>query len=738
MAAHKPPYKPGEVLEGSTGSYRLDSMLGEGGMSVVYEAEDTSCDRIVALKVIRPHIARERAYSLDELQFEARVQVRLHALTEDVVEVLTAGITSDKGLPYYVMERLKGRSLRADIEEKRRDNQPFQINEVTSIGTAIASVLIQAHGLGIIHRDIKPENLFLARGRDHLYTTKVLDFGISVLSGSVAHTGSGTAKLTLAGKPDTYCMLLVKILTSATSAASGEATMRVSLDGGKKWAPAVAIPRSGVYEVPSSGITLRFSPGTLERDDFYAALVASHTASARETGRAGAFAGSRPYAAPEQLACEPLGTEVDIYAVGLVLFELLTFNLPHDRFNQELRHDQIADNVIAHPVPKILRPDVPRRLINVITRCLRPRPQDRPTALQLARELRGIQAAFEHELIGEDAAPTDPINVPIHQLMAELDAAIAEKDGAAESELLFAPDEMVDPGATTTPPDDVAPPSSGRFIESTDEDPESWEPAAAAQLAPAPTPQPVASVAPVDSLYVDPNAVDPLLPSAEPPPVRQEEFVARVLREEALRRPRMPAPEPPLRVAIAAPTVRRDSSTDLASSVQRRRDASVPGVPKRRFSRTTVALVVGASVLLAMPLAYIGATTTLRTAAAPTEIAPAQASTVALSSAAPMSPGATSSVPDLRAAYASPSATAAPSPASDEPAAVASTAPLPMPVAKRLPAKQPIRRGPSILDDPMFDWGSDPFDRPRAPAAASSSRPTKTKAHKPDLIELLE
>ena len=136
-----------------------------------------------------------------------------------------------------------------------------------------------------------------------------------------------------------------------------------------------------------------------ERLDFgVSALLAEEPAG---DGRR-AFRGSRPYASPEQLDGRAPTPAADVYALGLVLFEMLTFTLPHDRLDPGLSVPQTALNVYRTPLPPLsqVRGDVPRELEALVHRCLGYDPAGRPTALQVARGLRDVKARVEQELLG--------------------------------------------------------------------------------------------------------------------------------------------------------------------------------------------------------------------------------------------------------------------------------------------------------------------------------------------------
>jgi serine/threonine-protein kinase len=151
--------------------YVIKSVLGEGGMGTVYEAEHLGLGRLVAIKVLSPSQAKKRV-AVKRFQQEARAAGAIGH--PNICEVFDLG-SLDDGSPYLVMEKLVGTTLADRIS--REGGLPF--DEVADVMIQVLSGLIAAHDKGIVHRDIKPENIFLARRVGSPPIVKILDFGVS-------------------------------------------------------------------------------------------------------------------------------------------------------------------------------------------------------------------------------------------------------------------------------------------------------------------------------------------------------------------------------------------------------------------------------------------------------------------------------------------------------------------------------------------------------------------------------
>src|SRR5450432_2337777 len=153
------------------GKYRVENVLGEGGMGYVVAALHEQLNQRVAVKLLSPLLS-ENEDSVTRFLREARAAVRIRS--EHVARVLDVGELPD-GSPYMVMEYLLGRDLAAELDEREHLDVPEAIDYVLQACEAVA----EAHSIGLIHRDLKPSNLFLTRRPDGSPLVKVLDFGIS-------------------------------------------------------------------------------------------------------------------------------------------------------------------------------------------------------------------------------------------------------------------------------------------------------------------------------------------------------------------------------------------------------------------------------------------------------------------------------------------------------------------------------------------------------------------------------
>jgi serine/threonine protein kinase len=223
----------GDVL---AGKYRVDRVLGEGGMGVVVAAHHLHLDSRVAIKLLRAEMLTSPE-AVARFTREARAAVRI--TSERVARVLDVGLL-EGGAPYIVMEFLEGSDL-AEIVTRRG---PLGIDEAVEFILQACEAIAEAHSLGIVHRDLKPANLFCIRRTDGTLCIKVLDFGISKVTGTGSTPEMAMTKTTsLMGSP--YYMSPEQMQSSRT------VDVRTDI-----WAIGVILYELLTRRVPFSGETL--------------------------------------------------------------------------------------------------------------------------------------------------------------------------------------------------------------------------------------------------------------------------------------------------------------------------------------------------------------------------------------------------------------------------------------------------------------------------------------------------
>lgn len=184
------PVQAGDIL---AGKYRVERVLGAGGMGVVVAAMHIQLDRLVALKFMLPDVLGDGA-ALERFQREARAAARLKS--EHVARILDVGLL-DTGSPYMVMEYLEGSDLAAIL----RGEGPLEVRLLADYITQALDALAEAHAAGIVHRDLKPSNFFVTRRADGSAWVKVLDFGISKASPAMGDVSLTETKAIVGSPP---------------------------------------------------------------------------------------------------------------------------------------------------------------------------------------------------------------------------------------------------------------------------------------------------------------------------------------------------------------------------------------------------------------------------------------------------------------------------------------------------------------------------------------------------------
>ncbi|MFO0927737.1 MAG: serine/threonine-protein kinase [Gemmataceae bacterium] len=210
---------------GRLGSYRILKLLGQGGMGMVFQAEDFTLRRPVALKVMRPDVARDPE-GVQRFLREARAAAALKH--DHVITIYQVG--EDRGVPYLAMELLRGQSL----DQWMRRHRPTS-SQLLKLGREIAEGLAVAHERGLIHRDIKPANVWLEAPQGRV---KLLDFGL-------ARTARDDVQLTRSGA-----------IIGTPAYMSPEQARSEPLDGRSDlFSLGVLLYRAGTGQMPFSGDT---------------------------------------------------------------------------------------------------------------------------------------------------------------------------------------------------------------------------------------------------------------------------------------------------------------------------------------------------------------------------------------------------------------------------------------------------------------------------------------------------
>lgn len=183
------PVAPGSLL---AGKYRVERVLGAGGMGVVVAAIHEELHQRVAVKFLHPS-ALGHGEATERFLREARAAVRIQS--ENVARVIDVG-RLDNEAPYMVMEYLDGQDLAARLREG-----PISVTEAVGYVVQACAAMVEAHAAGIVHRDLKPANLFLTQRGDGSVVVKVLDFGISKLRVAGASDPSLTSTSAMMGSP---------------------------------------------------------------------------------------------------------------------------------------------------------------------------------------------------------------------------------------------------------------------------------------------------------------------------------------------------------------------------------------------------------------------------------------------------------------------------------------------------------------------------------------------------------
>src|SRR6266850_399381 len=326
----------GQVLDEK---YRLERLLGQGGMGAVYLATHLGTERYVALKLIAPQFMRNPEF-VERFKREARAAGRLrHPNVVDVTDFGFSGAGTDR-VAYLVMEYLDGCTLSDVLAEEDR----LPLYWAVDILEQVCSAVHEAHQQGIVHRDLKPDNIWLEPNGLGGYRVKVLDFGIAKLAEAVAEAPEAASEAArIKQNADDTPTIHFSESPHARTAAAGVAELEptrvppaplANLESETLIQPPVEAKQDvrATQEVQASDQT-RLLVGAAQQTD--GAPIAGHrttdalsTAATSGLTRVGAILGTPLYMSPEQCRGESLDTRSDIYSLGIIAYQMLAGSPP--------------------------------------------------------------------------------------------------------------------------------------------------------------------------------------------------------------------------------------------------------------------------------------------------------------------------------------------------------------------------------------------------------------------------
>jgi serine/threonine protein kinase len=396
----------GEILDDK---YRLEQLLGSGGMGAVYLATHLGTERYVALKLIAPQFMRNEEF-VERFKREARAAGRLRH--PNVVDVTDFGFTTvtNGQVAYLVMEYLDGCTLGDILAEE----QSLPLDWVVDILEQVCSAVHEAHQQGIIHRDLKPDNIWLEPNRLGGYRVKVLDFGIAKLGEASVPVLNDDSAATIIDDvqriendelaDDSEKATLIQPLandgrTQHNARAHREAVKTAAYDASEEAGTRLFTAKTNLHDAPNltakfahahdgphdSDGTLLFHKGTL------GAATRSVHATTADAGsaltRVGAIMGTPLYMSPEQCSGGQIDMRSDIYSIGVIAYQMLAGEPPFsgDTSTVMRAHREEPPGHLRERATK-----VPKRVAAVVMSALSKTPSERPaTAFAFASSLRG-------------------------------------------------------------------------------------------------------------------------------------------------------------------------------------------------------------------------------------------------------------------------------------------------------------------------------------------------------------
>jgi len=362
----------GQVVDGK---YRVERLLGQGGMGAVFRAVHEGTSRTVALKIIAPQCA-SRPEFLQRFQREARACGGLRH--PNIVDVTDFGVASHESgrLAYLVMEYLDGCSLAEILRHEARLPLAWSIDVLEQVCSAVE----EAHRSGILHRDLKPDNIWLEPNRRGGYTVKVLDFGLAKLAATTggAPTASQEPLADVAHQRDH--VRVAGIAAPVDADTEGETLARPSSE--------------------AASVTGAAGSGTPTPDDESATLVRASSGGpaaavalgqpADDATHAGSIVGTPAYMSPEQIRGLALTPRSDVYSLGVIAYLMITGRPPFGGTTVDVLKSHLAQP--PRPIHE-LRADLPPDAAGLIMSALSKDPEARPPGALAFAEM--LAARFE-------------------------------------------------------------------------------------------------------------------------------------------------------------------------------------------------------------------------------------------------------------------------------------------------------------------------------------------------------
>ena len=396
--------------------YRIERELGRGGMGTVYLATHVGTGRPVAVKVIAPQFMESSEF-VERFRREARAAGRLRH--PNVVDVTDFGFseTNDGDVAYLVMEYLDGCTLGEILDEEKKLPLAWTIDILEQVCSAVH----EAHEQGIIHRDLKPDNIWLEPNQRGGYTVKVLDFGIAKLEEADGKNSDGQILLpttptqsiskntfagenqmpTIADNENSTVLMESKTLAQTADKPTLSNKQTLSAENETLIQPSDEVDlESGTAILPAQDnkTSPRNFATKLNSRQFETDESAIKKLSTAELTNVGAVLGTPLYMSPEQCRGEKLTNQSDIYALGVIAFQMLSGKTP---FSGDFK--QVMDSHKDIEPPDLEAKKIPKKIKQVIRATLAKYPSQRPpTAQAFAAELRaqseGIGVLFRRAL----------------------------------------------------------------------------------------------------------------------------------------------------------------------------------------------------------------------------------------------------------------------------------------------------------------------------------------------------